>query len=192
MLAKRRNITQYFICFGSFLGSVRNGDLVPYDSDVDLCMFRHDFYKLEPEESKRPLNLNDGRIHLLLQRHSPHPLPNTPRKDCKGNIVRKVADDCAILDPHARLYNGRLIYMDIFMIEDHGAKLWDEYRDRIHDRDAMLPVKPCKYLGLDTKCPNNTKKYLNVYYGKDYMTPHHKCEDGEWQQNMVDARPAFV
>lgn len=191
-LAKRRDITQYFICFGSFLGSVRNGDLVPYDSDLDVCMFRRDYHKLYPEESKRPVNLNDGRIHLLLQRHSPHPLPSTPRKDCKGNIVRSVVDDCAILDPHARLYNGALIYMDIFMIEDHGAQLWDEYRDRIHQRNVILPTKPCKYLGLDTKCPNDKEKYLNVYYGKNYMSPHHTCKYGQWKQNMTDARRPFV
>jgi hypothetical protein len=182
MLAKRRNITQYFICFGSFLGSVRNGDMIPYDSDVDVCMFRHEYHKLYPEESRRPVNLNDGKIHLLLQRHSPHPKPNTPRKDCKGNIVRKVADHCAILDPHGRLYNGALIYMDIFMIEDHGTKLWDEYRDKIHDRDSMLPVKPCKYLGLETQCPNNATKYLSVYYGSRYMTPLRKCKY-VWQKN---------
>ena len=111
LLAERRSISQYFLCFGSFLGAVRNGDIIPYDSDLDVCMFRRDYYKLYPEESKRPVNLNDGRIHLLLQRHSPHPLANTPRKDCKGNIVRKVVDHCAILDPHARLYNGALIWI---------------------------------------------------------------------------------
>ena len=192
LLAERRNITQYFLCFGSFLGAVRNSDMVPYDSDLDVCMFRHDYYKLYPEESNRPVNLNDGRIHLLLQRHSPHPLENTPRKDCKGNIVRSVVDDCAILDPHARLYNGALIYMDIFMLEDHGALFWDEYRDRIHHRNAILPIKPCKYLRLDTKCPNDKEKYLKMYYGNNYMVPHHKCNDGKWEQNMVGARPPLV
>ena len=191
-IVKRRNIEQYFICFGSFLGSVRNGDIVPYDSDMDVCMFRHDYHKLYPEESKRPVNLNDGKIHMLLQRHSPHPNSNTPRQNCKGELVRSVADDCAILDPHGRLYLGSLIYLDIFMIEDHGAQLWDEYRNRIHPRDAILPLKPCKYLGLDTLCPNNQEKYLDVYYGKDYMKPHHVCKNGSWVQNMAGARRRLV
>ncbi|CAB3998836.1 Hypothetical predicted protein [Paramuricea clavata] len=191
-IAKRRDITQYFICFGSFLGSVRNGDMVPYDSDMDVCMFRHDYHKLYPEESQRPVNLNDGKIHMLLQRHSPHPRANTPRKDCRGKIVRSVTDNCAILDPHGRLYLGALIYLDIFMLEDHGASFWDEYRDRIHPRDSILPVKPCKYLGLDTQCPNSAEMYLNVYYGKDYMKPHHLCRNGKWVQNMAGARAPFI
>ena len=191
-IVKRRNITQYFICFGSFLGSVRNGDIVPYDSDMDVCMFRHDYHKLYPEEAKRPVNLNDGKIHMLLQRHSPHPKSNTPRQNCKGEIVRSVADHCSILDPHGRLYLGSLIYLDIFMIEDHGRQFWDEYRDQIHPRDNILPLKPCKYLGIDTLCPNNAEKYLNVYYGKDYMKPHHICKGGKWVQNMAGARRAFV
>ena len=192
LLTKRRNITQYFLCFGSLLGSVRNGDLIPYDSDVDICMMRHDYYKLEAEESKRPLDLEDGKIHFLLQRHSPHPLSTTPRKDCSGKIVRNLADECSILDPPARLYNGPLIYMDIFMIENMDEKLWDEFRDKLHDRGNIFPLRPCKYMGLKSNCPNDAEKYLTVYYGEDYAAPHYKCVAGKWKKQIVDAPPRLV
>ena len=188
----RRNITQYFICFGSFLGSVRNGDLIPYDKDMDVCMFRSDYHKLFPEESKRPLNLNDGTMHMLLQKHAPHPKTNVPRLNCKGKIVRHFADMCSILNPHGRLCLGKMIRLDIFLLEDQGAEFWDEYRDRFHPRDTILPLRPCKYLGIDTMCPNNATKYLNVYYGKDYTKPHHICKDGKWVENMAGARKPFV
>ncbi|XP_028402078.1 uncharacterized protein LOC114525070 [Dendronephthya gigantea] len=135
-MAKRRNITKYFIAFGSFLGAVRNGDVIPYDSDIDVCIFKDEYHKLFPEESSRPLDLNDGTVHLLLQRHSPHPKDDTPRKDCKGNVVRRVTDDCAILDPHGRLFQGPFVYMDIFVVKDFRSVVYDEYKQlRTENRD---------------------------------------------------------
>lgn len=190
-LAKRRNIA-YFICYGSLLGAVRNNDIVPYDSDVDVTIFRHDYHKLYPEESQRPLDLNDGSIHMLLQRHSPHPKNDTPRRDCKGNIVRKVVDDCSIMDPQGRLYNGVFVYIDIFVIEDLGDKLWDEYSDEFHDRHTIFPLRPCTFLGFDTKCPNNAQKYWWAYYEKNYMKPHWVCKKGKWMKNMRSARERLL
>ena len=161
-IVKRRNITEYFICYGSFLGFVRNGDIVPYDSDMDVCMFRHDYHKLYPEEAKRPVDLNDGKFHMLLQRHSPHPKWNTPSKNCKGEMVRRVVDDCSILDPHGRLYLGRLIYLDIFMIEDYGPQFWDEYSEEMDTKHGWGTATICvridslarfiNYIQLNNRC----------------------------------------
>ena len=88
---------------------------------MDVCMFRRDYHKLSPEESKRPLNLNDGTMHMLLQKHAPHPKTNVPRLDCKGKIVRHFADMCSILIPHGRRCLGKIIPLDIFLLEDQGA-----------------------------------------------------------------------
>ena len=191
-IARRRNITQYFIAYGSFIGAVRNGDIVPYDSDIDVCIFRHEYHKLLPEESRRPLNLNDGTVHLLLQKHSPHPKHDTPRRDCKGNVVRSVTDDCAILDPHGRLYQSARIYMDIFVLEDFGRSVHDEYRNKILKRETLLPLRLCSFMGLRTYCPNDATQYLTTYYGGNYMKPHHICKGKKWVKNMPDARNRLI
>ncbi|XP_028402196.1 uncharacterized protein LOC114525172 [Dendronephthya gigantea] len=191
-MAKRRNITRYFIAYGSFLGAVRNGDVIPYDSDIDVCIFRDEYHKLFPEESSRPLDLNDGTVHLLLQRHSPHPKDDTPRKDCNGSLVRRVADDCAILDPHARLYQSSYVYMDIFLLEDFRSVVYDEYDYRFLKRDIVLPLRPCRFLGMSTYCPNDAARYLTAYYGATYLKPHHICQGNRWFVNMPDARPRLL
>lgn len=180
LIAQRRNISTYFICFGSMLGALRNGDIIPLDTDLDICMLRKDYHKLYAEESRRPLDLNNGNIHLLLQRHSPHPQLDTPRQNCQGEIVRTTSDDCAILDPHARLYIHAKIYIDIFMIEDHGDVLWDEYRNVFHKREVLFPLNLCSYLGIASKCPRDPSTYLASYYGKDFMTPLLVCNKGRW------------
>lgn len=113
-IAARQNITDYFICFGSMLGQARNGDCVPYDHDVDICMFRRDLYKLDPEEEKRPFKYDDGTPHLIIQRQCHHPPSNTPRHDCAGNVVYHYTDKCAILDPCARILLGSPPFLDVF------------------------------------------------------------------------------
>lgn len=37
----RRKIIDYFICFGSLLGSWLHGQAIPYDHDMDICIFRY-------------------------------------------------------------------------------------------------------------------------------------------------------
>ena len=180
LIAQRRNINTYFVCFGSMLGSLRNRDIIPLDTDADICMLRQDYHKLFAEESRRPLDLNDGNIHLLLQRHSPHPQRDTPRQNCQGKIVRTTTDDCSILDPHARLYIHAKIYLDIFMIEDHGDVLWDEYRNVFHKRGVVFPLNLCSYLGIPSKCPRDASAYLEAYYGRNFMTPLVVCKKGRW------------
>ena len=39
-VAAKRNIKDYFICFGSLLGIWLHGQPIPYDHDMDVCIFR--------------------------------------------------------------------------------------------------------------------------------------------------------
>ncbi len=41
------NGIQYWVGYGTLLGAVRNGGIIPWDDDVDICMMKDDFLKLQ-------------------------------------------------------------------------------------------------------------------------------------------------
>lgn len=192
-IAGRRNIT-YFVCYGSLLGLYRDGDVIPYDNDIDVCIFRRDLYKLEKEDETKPFEPNDGKTHLVYQKHCHHLRGNAKRTTCKGVEVTRAVDQCTFLDPCARLFlrpptSGRTTWMDVFAMRDNGTFLLDDWKWKRHRRDIIFPLRPCVFMGIQTICPNKITAYLRRYYGKDFATnSHYICKDGEWVATGKDAK----
>ena len=180
-IAARRNIT-YFICYGSLLGLFRDGEPIPFDHDMDVCIFRKDLYKLELEDEPKPFDPNDGNTHLIYQKHCHHPKPDTPRTSCQGVTVSKMVDQCAFLDPCARLYL-KTTWLDVFAMRDKNTDLLDDWKRKTLKRDIIFPLQPCVLMGMKTLCPNDITAYLTTYYGKDYTKSLYVCVDGKWTTN---------
>ena len=192
-IAARRHIT-YFICYGSLLGLFRDGEPIPFDHDMDVCIFRKDLYKLELEDEPKPFNPNDGNTHIIYQKHCHHPKPDTPRRTCQGVTVSKDVDQCTFLDPCARLIlrpptSSRTTFLDVFAMRDKNTDLLDDWKRKTLKRDIIFPLQPCVLMGMKTICPNNITAYLTKYYGKDYRKSHYVCLDGEWVTNGPNVRP---
>ena len=66
IISKQYNI-EYVLACGSLLGAMRDGDVIPYDSDVDVLVDRNYFSILERLSVKRDFNPSDGKIRLVVQ-----------------------------------------------------------------------------------------------------------------------------
>lgn len=58
-LFEKEKIT-YFIEDGTLLGSVRNGELIPHDDDIDIGIFHNDFARLTCLEKLKEQKFSDG------------------------------------------------------------------------------------------------------------------------------------
>ena len=180
-----------FTCGGSLLGVHRNGDIIPYDRDIDLCMSHKEFYKLQPLESRKPFNYRDHRIHIALQKDFSKDASDRIRVDCWGNEVRKMNDPCSFVTPWARVIFKRH-YIDIFVFRESERYLNDSEYKTMHLVEDVFPLKPCMFMGIQIKCPKNPTTFLSRYYEADFATkPQYFCRNRTWTPTNPQVKNKF-
>ena len=164
----------YFLNFGSLLGAWRNGDLIPNDSDIDISINIDDTPKLEKYGTQYGYRISvqkDWRVPQDYRR----------RFNCNGDPVESQVDNCAFVEPIARLISLKSgmridLYATKFFL--NTALMFSDLKLEC-TRDSVLPLKPCKFMGLDSFCPNKPKTLLTVYYGKN-LRPNKVCKNTKW------------
>lgn len=87
-ITNQHNI-DYVLGCGSLLGAMRNGDVIPYDSDIDVLVDVNWFSTLRQLSVQRNFDASDGKIRLLIQpQFSLDILPDSrERFDCRGQVI---------------------------------------------------------------------------------------------------------
>ena len=83
-------------------------------------------------------------------------------------VVSSQTDDCAFNGPMARLIRGNC-RLDIFYYEltddgllvDREMEYYDENGIN-HEYSDVFTLKRCMYGGVETTCPRNPKKFLEI------------------------------
>ena len=86
-ISKQYNI-RYVLACGSLLGAMRDGDVIPYDSDIDVLVEHSYFSILERLSVKRDFNPSDGKIRLVVQPEFAFNISIDKRKmfNCEGKV----------------------------------------------------------------------------------------------------------
>jgi hypothetical protein len=93
-MAKKHGI-EYILFYGSLLGALRTGDVIPYDSDIDLLMDVKYFPKMKEISDSRGFDIGDGKIRLVVQPEFDHNVSSNARKryTCQGKVSMQGKED---------------------------------------------------------------------------------------------------
>lgn len=132
---------KYFLAYGSLIGAVRHKGFIPWDDDMDICMLREDYEKLQDYLIAHP----DDRYEVM---------------SYKNNLnyvypFMKVQDNQTyLLEEDVRIDSNMGIYVDIFPV--------DGYEDDSAFKDKMTSLIKKRQLSCYTfKGITNTKSILN-------------------------------
>lgn len=132
---------KYFLAYGSLIGAVRHKGFIPWDDDMDICMLREDYEKLQDYLIANP----DERYEVM---------------SYKNNLnyvypFMKVQDNHTyLLEEDVRIDSNMGIYVDIFPV--------DGYEDDSVFKDKMTRLIKKRQLSCYTfKGITNTKSILN-------------------------------
>lgn len=145
------NIT-YFIHSGTLLGSVREGNIIPHDDDIDIAIFPNSLEFILSSEFEKILKENGLRI--------------IPFKTNKGILKLKSLDT-----EHG-------IFIDIFVFRKNGTKY--EYDSEVSrntwkngwfSENELFPLKTYQLGNLYLYGPIEPHPYLKRHFGNDWMIP---------------------
>jgi len=132
---------KYFLAYGSLIGAVRHQGFIPWDDDMDICMLREDYEKLQDYLIANP----DKRYEVM---------------SYKNNLnyvypFMKVQDNHTyLLEEDVRIDSNMGIYVDIFPV--------DGYEDDVEFKNKMTKLIKKRQLSCYTfKGITNTKSVLN-------------------------------
>lgn len=158
------NIT-YFIHSGTLLGSVREGNIISHDDDIDIAIFPSSVEFITSTEFEKILQMNGLKI--------------IPFKNDKGIIKLK------------NLYSKDGIFIDIFVFRKNGNKFeYDSvvsrniWKNGWFEENELFPLKSYQLGDLYLKGPIDPHPYLNRHFGKDWTIPKKRERNHQKEINL--------
>jgi len=157
---------QYFISFGTLLGAVRHGGLIPWDTDTDILIAEKDKYRAI-EILKKILPVH----YKVMEDHD---------SNIVGSIVR------------VNFSEINTLHIDLFTYFERNNEVIYGYNRKFLKED-IFPLEKVKFYNLELSVPNNIEKQLKIFYGNDYMKYAYKqWALDKTKFKIIDYTPAKV
>lgn len=175
---------QYWIAYGSLVGYVQRGGLLPHDSDVDVVILAQETTKLVPFVTKN----FSAEYYMLVQ-----PLWSRPSYNNRSYVRDKGINFVA---PNARfIHRASSIHVDIWAAheihpdrsnatahQEEGLTEYDiDYDWMTLPRNWTFPLQKCRFSEIPVWCPAQPKKLVTRVYGVTALnTSDTSCKNGKW------------
>ena len=178
----------WFFEGGALLGIRRNNTLIPWDSDIDLCVIVERGWKgptigYTANSSDGGLYLANFAARLMIFAASERDGSTNPYtiRSCAFNNQGLCTTAFKVHRPGQRMVGGGLFvdgpHIDVQPVlsvpSDNGAQfrfLNAFWRNRIYPVSAVVPIMPCLLYDLQGRCPNSPHVILTVLFGADYLS----------------------
>ena len=132
---------KYFLAYGSLIGAVRHQGFIPWDDDMDICMLRDDYEKLQdylianPSERYQVMSYKNNRNYVY-------------------PFMKVMDNQTYLIEEDVRIDSNMGIYVDIFPV--------DGYEDNQAFKDKMTTIIKKRQLSCYTfKGITNKKSFIN-------------------------------
>ena len=143
----KRNDLNYYLGYGSMLGAVRHKGYIPWDDDIDICLFREDYDKLiKILKEQQEINWLDIVDSSVGEYYYPF------AKATDNRTIAKMEDN---ITPHG-------IWVDIFPIDNVPNS---KYRSKIYIYNCYLLRAMTIAMTTDFSEVKNVKKIYTTRFG---------------------------
>lgn len=152
------NGIEYWLDGGTLLGSFRDGHLIPWDDDADVCLREEGLRRLLAILPTCPLG-DPGARFLLRRSPYVHGEPEPPADVIPGLLVDVTSG----------------VFVDLFLCHELNARWLKMYwLGPCHEcrasgvrfrRETVFPLGQTSLEGRGFPCPNDSRRYLRSYYG---------------------------
>jgi len=177
---------EYWINFGSLLGKIRLGGIIPYDEDIDVMIPNNVTSTLESLSKWFSKTNNNSEYYLLVH-------PHWKLRPSQRNF----SSPCNFKAPNARWQSRNLpLWVDIWsalpsLNNSANVIFLDKYR-KWNETDIpkswVYPLKNCVFEKIETFCPNEEFKIINKFYNLNATQLNNVvkvCRAGNWTRGIV-------